>query len=457
MLPTPTSRISVPLRSPSATRTTRPKSAERADRPPSRGSHRRSERLPGVAPQSPADRRIRAGFRDKASKLSASAADKSTLPQSGAAACCHPSLGPRQLSGLEADDLDWSLIARTQPPRDASGTGSGGPSREPLASVVQPSTALALGNFARDSCQPSRDVGELDEFEEGDEDFALQKVICQSLMEAQEQEWKRLEQEAQELKRSQELKLQEDEAAERRRGPMPPSSDLARTFEPSRWLNDASIAFIYSVHAAGDLGLPPEDSRHFPQGGSQVLPECVLLLDPATTFWLMMEEDPNDLEEARRALKLHQRDLILCPINDSRDRGHADTGTHWSLLVCWRRGSHSDCLSFAYYDSLASHKRSGNGFQRAEALASRIADESEVYVSAGACARQTNGWDCGVYVLLFSEIIVNSFVRMSCESLSAVEKTMWEARLLAITPRQVSDRRRRYCRKCMAAAVATAA
>eukprot|EP00971_Amphidinium_carterae_P269395 5344454-Amphidinium_carterae.1 len=30
-----------------------------------------------------------------------------------------------------------------------------------------------------------------------------------------------------------------------------------------------------------------------------------------------------------------ERELVICPINDSCDRSQADTGTHWTLLVCW--------------------------------------------------------------------------------------------------------------------------
>lgn len=31
------------------------------------------------------------------------------------------------------------------------------------------------------------------------------------------------------------------------------------------------------------------------------------------------------------------RDLIIWPINDSRS-GRADSGSHWTVLVCWRCG-----------------------------------------------------------------------------------------------------------------------
>jgi len=227
-----------------------------------------------------------------------------------------------------------------------------------------------------------------------------------------------------------------------------PSHGVGETFEPGEWLNDASITFGYGCCEA-----------------SGALPKTVMLLDPATAFWLAMQQDQEHLEEARQALKLQELDAILCPINDSRDAEQADAGTHWTLLVGWSASCSSSSQrklataaqkhpswQFSYYDSLSLAFPGDANLQQAEALASRLADRP-VRISADPCPQQNNLSDCGVYVLLFSEIIVGEVnaVRCgggrSCEYNGDLKRApVWEERLVSVTPDDVTTCRARYHR-----------
>lgn len=255
-------------------------------------------------------------------------------------------------------------------------------------------------------------------------------------------------------------------------------------------------------------------------------------MDPVMAFWLGVQRDARYVREAVTELKLEDRELVLCPINDTRDVRQADGGSHWGLLVWDRRdveaaararGStdmavpvmqaraarHAAASSgqarasrtiesltraspssfpeisdqfdreaghpgrFIYYDS-GFYK--SPGLLQATTLARRLSGQ-DVKVATGRCARQTNGYDCGMYVVLFTEIIVRSFLNerasvkeatteladpgtrdapIGRSGLSANSSTVgagldrrgtglsWEAHLAAITPKEVSDRRAFY-------------
>lgn len=180
-------------------------------------------------------------------------------------------------------------------------------------------------------------------------------------------------------------------------------------------------------------------------------------MDPAMVFWLIMQEDPKYLAEAKREMNFQELDLLLCPINDTHSC-HADAGCHWSLLVCWSQGqsssrtsrsrgsgeSHGPPSHFRYYDSLGG-LFAEKGLAQAQELANRLAGKT-AQVDIGKCARQTNFYDCGVYVLLFSEIVARAYVdsRQRGGIGSVVFPLQWEDRLATVTPEEVDACRAHY-------------
>lgn len=300
-----------------------------------------------------------------------------------------------------------------------------------------------------------------------DDDAVLQEAIRASLAEADEERRRRAEEER--VAAASELAAKRDRAeGVQQASPWP--KGLAESFAPGEWLNDASIIFAYS-RIGSSLGSSIVSSD--PTCGTMPV-EAVLLMDPATVFWLAVQSDQLLITEARQALRLEERGLIFCPINDGGDRGLADGGTHWTLLVCWGRQERftAGCRDaayfvgrFSYYDSLGSGTWRSENFQRAKTLASRLAGEP-VQLSVGLCARQTNSFDCGVYVLIFSEIVLRAFLELTSalkrrDTSASYEFARvlpgWEENLAAVTPRVATDCRNYYYKTFSEASLVAAA
>jgi len=253
----------------------------------------------------------------------------------------------------------------------------------------------------------------------------------------------------------------EAQGIERKRPRPPPPPSLKQSFGPCRWLTDDSISFAYSRLDGSNTDICGSECGKLPDG--------VLLIDPPTALWLALETDVKHIDEARSALKLADKELVLCPVNDSRDGGAADAGMHWALLVWDRRGCVGADVSdkvgrFFYYDSGFCHMEANHN--QAQVLASHLAGK-DVPMTVGRCAKQTNTFDCGVYVIVFSELIVKSFLACcakppardgdsgGCEDQEATPP--WDARLLTVTPKEVTDRRSFFHRALSTACAAAAA
>lgn len=230
-------------------------------------------------------------------------------------------------------------------------------------------------------------------------------------------------------------------ALEPRLPPTPPR-DVLDTFAPYNWLSDASISFAYAWLEASGSGVFRDLAR------SRRLPKSTLLMDPAMAFWLSLQADPATVREAVDSLKLQELDLVCCPINDSSQGEFADTGTHWTLLVCWRpkrgnegRGANGYFSYFFYYDSLDLRGLDEDSLRNARAIASHLAGRP-VQLAAGPCAQQANFCDCGVYVLMFSEIITG--LALDAAGSPPGAPPPWESRIAAVTRDEAASYRAHY-------------
>lgn len=218
-------------------------------------------------------------------------------------------------------------------------------------------------------------------------------------------------------------------------------------FDTGQWLSDASIARVYSELAAGNHGNIAETP--------QPLSEEILLMDPAVAFWLM-QQDSEDAQLAATDLKLREKQLVVCPVNDNANGGCADGGGHWTLLVAWRSGkegnnNHNDggltFKNFRYYDSMCTGKLSNRSHLNAQKLARILSGDSTYLLLQSKCAQQVNNYDCGVYVIAFSEIITSDFMKAKTDSRSIENKEgdpSWADWVREILPSQVTTVRRYY-------------
>ncbi|PHH86761.1 hypothetical protein CDD83_9791 [Cordyceps sp. RAO-2017] len=143
------------------------------------------------------------------------------------------------------------------------------------------------------------------------------------------------------------------------------------------WLTDNNIAFWEEY-------LERETLSRYPQAH-------IVLLRPSMTFLLMKEPDSRLV---RAALPDFNRVThVFLPINDNRNVGVAEGGSHWSLLLV----SVIDGLAF-HYDSLG-----GANYAEANFATRKLAEmlgRPFRFINLEDCPQQENGSDCGVFVCL---------------------------------------------------------
>ncbi|GLC33886.1 hypothetical protein PLESTB_000814600 [Pleodorina starrii] len=179
------------------------------------------------------------------------------------------------------------------------------------------------------------------------------------------------------------------------------------------WLNDQVVAFFFEY--LSQEGLPAESPTHGSphQTSTATLAtsqsaDSVLLVPPTTAF-LLMHSPPDVAAEVLAPLKPAQKGLVVLPVNDNDDVDVAVGGSHWSLLIYHRPSN-----TLRHYDSspcsCSTVAPAAGGSRRSSWAARKMAEAVGPALGAGdgsaprlvevpCMPRQTNGYDCGVYVL----------------------------------------------------------
>ncbi|XP_058081458.1 NEDD8-specific protease 1 [Magnolia sinica] len=155
------------------------------------------------------------------------------------------------------------------------------------------------------------------------------------------------------------------------------------------YLNDRIIEFYFSYLSST---YPSQD---------------ILLVPPSISFWITNCPDLSGLKDFIEPLQLNSKKLIVFTVNDNSDVTQDEGGTHWSLLAFDR-----DRNVFVHHDSM----KGLNGW-----YAKKLYKTVEKFVGvhgypSTACfvecltPQQTNGYDCGVYVLAITKVICHWYV-----------------------------------------------
>jgi sentrin-specific protease 8 len=172
------------------------------------------------------------------------------------------------------------------------------------------------------------------------------------------------------------------------------ASDVA-LFAARQWLNDNAINFYLQFLYR---------SRCLPAGARG---EEVLLMDPVVVSCLLWQcENEEEYAELAHGLGLAGKRLWFVPVSDSASLGGASS--HWSLLVF-----DAQQRRFAHYDSSAEHNaeaaervaREVETLLRASSLGEATGRSYSEVVHVRDAPQQTNGYDCGMYVLLVAEYL----------------------------------------------------
>ncbi|KAG8291811.1 SUMO1 sentrin specific peptidase 8 [Homalodisca vitripennis] len=129
---------------------------------------------------------------------------------------------------------------------------------------------------------------------------------------------------------------------------------------------------------------------------SKVVKQEILLMNPVITQAVKCLNDTDIFVEP---LQIRNRSFIFFPISDSPVNDEVG-GSHWSLLMYEREHN-----GFFYFDSIGDYN-----FPHAEQFVKNISKhlglEETTPIHKVAVPQQNNGVDCGIYMLIFGDILI---------------------------------------------------
>ncbi|XP_003702376.2 sentrin-specific protease 8 [Megachile rotundata] len=162
------------------------------------------------------------------------------------------------------------------------------------------------------------------------------------------------------------------------------ASDVA-LLQGTHWLNDVIIGFYFEY-------LDQKFNKNGKKEFYFISPELTQLLKMSDPSQYEIFLDPTNVSECK---------CIIFPLNNC-DRKDAAGGSHWSLLV------------FSKHDKKCYHYDSSRGYnssvasQFATNVMNSVLDKdvpNKKFVEAD-CPQQDNGYDCGIYVLCVTDVII---------------------------------------------------
>ncbi|KAJ2210910.1 SUMO1 sentrin specific peptidase 8 [Coemansia sp. RSA 487] len=191
------------------------------------------------------------------------------------------------------------------------------------------------------------------------------------------------------------------------------------TLREGGWLSDAILGFYFEYLA------------HDVLAGSQT----VLFLKPALVQCLRVHTDAAS-HSAAVPPDIFKRELVFIPVNGTAGNPAADA--HWSLLVYVRRPK----PAFHYFDSMANANYS-HALAVKEALVCLLKrfhrvphTEDDPPLITHCCPQQENGSDCGIFVVLFADILTRRYADAAWHTpqATATSGTVPTAQLLPSIP-----------------------
>ena len=154
------------------------------------------------------------------------------------------------------------------------------------------------------------------------------------------------------------------------------------TLMEGKWLNDKVLSFAF------------EDMQQ--KHGSK--DKKMIFVNPIITQLIKVSTDEKDINKAIDDIGLRKADWVFLPVNDN----HTDKegGSHWSLLVYSRNEN-----TFYHFDPIF-----GMNDGSITMLIKKLIDNGNKIpeVKYVICPRQSNGYDCGPYTLMFAEKVAEN-------------------------------------------------
>ena len=131
----------------------------------------------------------------------------------------------------------------------------------------------------------------------------------------------------------------------------------------------------------------------------------IMIVMPAMAHILQNYISKESIRAQIMQLKLKEYDWVIYPVNNNKDPEDGNGGTHWSLLV-YRKIDHK----YLHFDPIHRLNRSHAIELMLNTLDSKSFDSDGFgpqFVDI-ACKKQENGYDCGPYVMMYLETIIEN-------------------------------------------------
>ena len=170
------------------------------------------------------------------------------------------------------------------------------------------------------------------------------------------------------------------------------------TLSPHTYLNDLIISFYYEIIQDK---YPSKD---------------ITLLDPAVSMSIILDSnDENDLEDLKQCiflpLELDKKKFVFAPINDNTKIQYSCSGSHWTLNVI-----DVEKKIIYYLDSTNGDVSNAHTFHK---RIEKLYEKEFEFIYGLHIQYQTNSFDCGMFLLGFTELlvknIVNNEMKLNCD------------------------------------------
>ena len=170
------------------------------------------------------------------------------------------------------------------------------------------------------------------------------------------------------------------------------------TLSPHTYLNDLIISFYYEIIQDK---YPSKD---------------ITLLDPAVSMSIILDSnDENDLEDLKQCiflpLELDKKKFVFAPINDNTKIQYSCSGSHWTLNVI-----DVEKKIIYYLDSTNGDVSNAHTFHK---RIEKLYEKEFEFIFGLHIQYQTNSFDCGMFLLGFTELlvknIVNNEMKLNCD------------------------------------------
>lgn len=183
-------------------------------------------------------------------------------------------------------------------------------------------------------------------------------------------------------------------------------ADLTRAdlmlFSGGCWLNSSCINYAYrriEEELENELRQSSEDAEMNAKRLSTL--QSILMMDPSVVSFLVLQcTEDDEFEEFYNGIEVYNRSWILLPVNNNESFESNESASHWSLLAC-----HVSSGTLLHFDSsrLANNEAAKRVAKNLYRLLKR--KDAPKVINVASAPQQTNGYDCGIYVILASKRI----------------------------------------------------